>query len=81
MKTAISVPDDLYEQVEKWAGVLNIGRSRFYARAAERYIAELEADSMTAELNAVAELVNADESTRAAVEHSRYMLSRDPEDW
>ena len=81
MKTAISIPDDLFEQVTRAAAALGVSRSAFFARAAEHYVQEFEADSLTAELDAVADIINNDASTRAAVEHGRYMLSRDAEDW
>lgn len=81
VKTAISIPDELFEQVTRCAAALGMSRSAFFARAAEQYVQELDAELLTAELNAVADLINEDESTRAVVAHSRYVLARDAEDW
>ena len=36
MKTAISLPDDTYEQATRQARALGISRSEFFARAAHR---------------------------------------------
>jgi metal-responsive CopG/Arc/MetJ family transcriptional regulator len=39
MKTAISIPDDLYRQVEACARRLKVSRSHFFATAARQYLA------------------------------------------
>jgi predicted DNA-binding protein len=52
MKTAISVPDATFERVERRVAELGINRSQFFARAAERYLDELEQRSVTERLNA-----------------------------
>jgi metal-responsive CopG/Arc/MetJ family transcriptional regulator len=38
MKTAISIPDDLYRQVEACSRRLKVSRSRFFATAAREYL-------------------------------------------
>lgn len=40
MKTAISIPDDIFMSAERLAKQMNISRSEFYRYALERYIAE-----------------------------------------
>ena len=52
MKTAISVPDETFARVDRAAARLGVSRSEFYARAAERWLAELDAPSITAEIDA-----------------------------
>jgi metal-responsive CopG/Arc/MetJ family transcriptional regulator len=42
MKTAISLPDDTFERVERAARRLGVSRSEFFARAAERWLDDLE---------------------------------------
>jgi Ribbon-helix-helix protein, copG family. len=37
MKTAISIPDDLFEKAEELAERLEVSRSQLYARAIEEY--------------------------------------------
>jgi metal-responsive CopG/Arc/MetJ family transcriptional regulator len=39
MKTAISIPDDLYRQVDACSRRLKVSRSRFFATAAREYLA------------------------------------------
>ena len=52
MKTAISVPDETFARVDEAAARLGVSRSEFYARAAERWLAELESSSLTTDINA-----------------------------
>ncbi|WP_382306889.1 ribbon-helix-helix protein, CopG family [Herbiconiux sp. UC225_62] len=51
MKTAISVPDDTFERVNRKAAEIGINRSEFFSRAAELYLRELEADDLTERIN------------------------------
>ena len=51
MKTAISLPDDTFERVDRAAKQFGVSRSEFFARAAERWLAVLEDDQTTAALN------------------------------
>jgi len=50
MKTAISLPDDTFERVDRAAKQLGVSRSEFFARAAERWLAALD-DETTAAIN------------------------------
>ena len=49
MKTAISVPDPTFERAARRASDLGMSRSEFFARAAERYLDELDAEDMESE--------------------------------
>jgi hypothetical protein len=51
VKTAISLPDDTYEQATRRAAELGISRSEFFARAARRYLDELTSQSLTHQIN------------------------------
>lgn len=53
LKTAISVPDETFARVERAASRLGVSRSEFFARAAERWLAELEDAGLTDAINAV----------------------------
>jgi len=53
MKTAISLPDDLFEQAEAMAKQLGIPRSQLYARALAEYLAGIAPERITQALNAV----------------------------
>ncbi len=46
MKTAISLPDDTFEQASRRAKQLGVSRSQFFATAAVRYLAELDRSSL-----------------------------------
>ncbi len=53
MKTAISVPDPIFERVDAAARRLGISRSEFYATAARRWADELERHDITEQIDAV----------------------------
>ncbi|HWC22327.1 MAG TPA: CopG family transcriptional regulator [Flexivirga sp.] len=77
MKTAISVPDETYDHVERVAKKHGLNRSQFYAAAAERYAAELESSDVSAAVNAVVDAANADGSARFAVSAGQQVLDGD----
>ena len=51
MKTAISLPDDLFRMAEATARRLRISRSEFYARAIGEYLSAHQANRITERLN------------------------------
>jgi hypothetical protein len=53
MKTAVSIPEPLFRSAERLAKRLGIPRSRLYARALERFVAEAQERDVTALLNEV----------------------------
>lgn len=53
MKTAISLPDALFEAAEALAERLGVSRSQLYARAVEEYLAKHRDQDITARLNDV----------------------------
>lgn len=55
MKTAISIPDDVFADAEKSARTLKKSRSQLYSRAVKEYVARHAADQVTDALNAVCE--------------------------
>src|SRR5215469_15563286 len=75
MKTAISVPDDTFEQATQRAEELGISRSEFFARAARRYLDELSSRSLTRQIDEALQSVNADDSADAAVAAGRRRLA------
>ncbi len=80
MKTAISVPDDTYEEASRQAAQLGISRSEFFARAARRYLEELASRSLTEQINEALQAVGDDDSNAAAAAAGRARLA-DPDDW
>jgi len=78
VKTAISVPDETFAEVERSAARLGVTRSEFYARAARYYLQRLERESLTNEINAALELIgDDDDSGPAAVGAGRRALAAD----
>jgi metal-responsive CopG/Arc/MetJ family transcriptional regulator len=71
MKTAISVPDALFHEVERRLSEIGMNRSEFYATAARRFLDDLDGESLTAEINAALEVINADPVARAQYERER----------
>ena len=53
MKTAISLPDDLYRRAEITARRLRLSRSELYARALAEYLKQQDGRSVTERLNAI----------------------------
>jgi predicted transcriptional regulator len=53
MKTAVSVPDDLFEQAEHLAKRLDISRSQLYQRALLEFVARHSPESITTTLDRV----------------------------
>lgn len=51
MKTAISVPDEIFDRVERLAKRLGVSRSEFFARAAAYWADELESSDLTAAID------------------------------
>jgi metal-responsive CopG/Arc/MetJ family transcriptional regulator len=53
MKTAISIPDDVFEDAETLARTLRKSRSELYSRAVREYVARHSADQVTATLDSI----------------------------
>ena len=80
MKTAISIPNDTFERASARAGALGISRSEFFTRAAKRYLDELDAASLTGQIDAAVDLLgDSDESAADAVAAGHRTLEADDE--
>jgi len=78
VKTAISLPDDTYEQATKQAEELGISRSEFFARAARSYLDQLASHSLTQQIDeALQNAVNDDSNAAAAGAGRRYLAGQD----
>lgn len=53
MKTAISIPDPVFEAAEKFAHRIGVSRSQFYTKAVEKYLIEFQNQSVTKKLNEI----------------------------
>ncbi|RLK55548.1 MULTISPECIES: CopG family transcriptional regulator [Actinokineospora] len=82
MKTAISVPDETFAQVDRGAKCLGVTRSEFYVRAAQYYLSHLEQESLTNDINAALDVIGADDdSGAAAVTAGRGVLAQADDEW
>lgn len=82
MKTAISMPDETYKRVSQRASDLGMSRSEFFARAAQHYLDELDAQSLTSQIdNALIRLGAPDESATDAVAAGRLLLRDADGEW
>jgi predicted transcriptional regulator len=78
MKTAISIPDDVFADADELARELRQSRSQLYSRAVREYVARHSADSVTAALDSICaeEPLESDSFTTAAarrtLEHSEW---------
>jgi metal-responsive CopG/Arc/MetJ family transcriptional regulator len=53
MKTAISLPDETFDRVERAARDLGVSRSEFFVRAVERWLDALEDEETTEAIDRV----------------------------
>jgi metal-responsive CopG/Arc/MetJ family transcriptional regulator len=53
MKTAISIPDSLFEAAENFAKLMGLSRSELYAKAIQEYLKAHRGDRITEQLDAV----------------------------
>ena len=81
MKTAISIPDETFRQAEQRAATLGMSRSEFFTRAAQRYLAQLDAESLTDRIDAALDAIGTDQAAAAAVGAGRRRLAADDEAW
>lgn len=75
MKTAISIPDEVFQRAEELARTLRMSRSGLYTQAVREYIARHSEDAITAALNAVIEN-GADEDLEMVRAQSARILKR-----
>lgn len=75
MKTAVSIPDDVYMRAEGLARRLNTSRSRLYSQALEEYVARHSPDQVTEAMNKVCEDLGADHDAFVA-EAAQRVLER-----
>lgn len=53
VKTAVSVPEDLYLLAEATAKRLRVSRSHLYATALSEYLARVQSENVTSQLNKI----------------------------
>ena len=82
MKTAVSLPDDLFEKVEELAEELHLSRSRIFAEAVQDYIAKRKNEEILRTLNTVySEAETEAEKTLRKYSKKRYARTLKAEKW
>ncbi|MBY0280201.1 ribbon-helix-helix domain-containing protein [Candidatus Binatia bacterium] len=76
MKTAISIPDEIFEGAERLARRLKRSRSDLYSRALEEYIARHAPDEITERLNSVVGELGAEGADELVSRAARRSLRR-----
>jgi metal-responsive CopG/Arc/MetJ family transcriptional regulator len=75
MKTAVSIPDDLFRRADELAHQLGKSRSELYREALTDYVARRDPQTVTAALNALADEL-AEDRARFVDEAARRILER-----
>jgi antitoxin MazE6 len=75
MKTAVSIPDEVFEEAERLAMEMQTSRSQLYSRALQEFVARHTPDRLTEAMNRVVDQVGmeVDEFSRRA---ARRVLER-----
>lgn len=60
MKTAISIPDDVFEEAERLAIELQTSRSQLYSRALQEFVARHAPDRLTEAMDRVVDAVGSE---------------------
>jgi metal-responsive CopG/Arc/MetJ family transcriptional regulator len=60
MKTAVSIPDDVFEEAERLAMDLQTSRSQLYSRALREFVARHAPDRLTEAMNRVVDEVGSE---------------------
>lgn len=82
VKTAISVPDETFERVSRRAAALGMSRSEFFARAAQRYLEQLDVESLTDQIDSALETLDAPSAAQQdAVAVGRRVVETADDDW
>ena len=79
MKTAISVPDEIFSQVGSRAAELGISRSEFFTLAARQYLRQLADASLTRQIDEALRTADDDSNAAAAAAGRSYLAGQD--DW
>jgi metal-responsive CopG/Arc/MetJ family transcriptional regulator len=78
MKTAISIPDVIFEAAEKIARRLGVSRSQLYTTAVSDFIREHQNDGVTEKLN---EIYTNEPSNLDPISHTLQYASLEKNEW
>lgn len=75
MKTAVSIPDEVFEEAERLAIELQTSRSQLYSRALQEFVARHTPDRLTEAMNRVIDEIGG-EVNEFSQEAARQVLKR-----
>ncbi|MGO9146659.1 MAG: CopG family transcriptional regulator [Desulfomonilia bacterium] len=78
MKTAISIPDSVFEAADKFAHRIGISRSQLYSKAVTEYLKEHKNQSVTKKLN---EVYSKESSRLDHADHELQYSSLQKDEW
>ena len=81
VKTAVSLPDDLYERAEQAAQRLGVNRSQLYARALTKYLQDIGSDPVTDRLNELADEQAKERTAPGSSASARSMIDAGSWEW
>ena len=76
MKVAVSIPDDIFEEVDRVAEAIGKTRSALYAKVLADFLAKRKDDAITAAINAAVDSMDGDDDSAFAKEAGRRTLAR-----
>ena len=76
MKTAVSLPDQVFREAERFARRARKSRSRLYAEALAEYLARHAPDEVTEDMNRVVEQLGDSAADRFVAAAGRRVLER-----
>lgn len=76
MKTAVSIPDDVFEDAEKLAQRLKTSRSQLYSRALKELLARQDEDEITRSIDRVIDEVGESEDDIKMVRRNAARIAR-----
>jgi metal-responsive CopG/Arc/MetJ family transcriptional regulator len=78
MKTAVSIPDSVFEAADKFAHRIGISRSQLYSKAVTEYLKEHKNQSVTKKLN---EVYSKESSRLDHADHELQYSSLQKDEW
>lgn len=76
MKTAVSIPDDVFEDAERLATELQTSRSQLYSRALQEFVARHTPDRLTEAMDRVVDEIGGEADDEFSRRASRRVLEQ-----
>jgi antitoxin MazE6 len=77
MKTAVSIPDEMFAQAEKLAGHAGVSRSQLFSAALREYVARHSPEDLTEAMERIADELAASEADFSVASARRLLMRRE----